>query len=75
MFNFHMGMPRNPCEWHTFDARELLTRKDGAMNAPTGKGRLVQHLRLRWWCGISSRHRARWFFGVTVWEKASGREG
>lgn len=70
MINFHIGRPRNPCEWHTFDDKQIITGKNGEMLEPRDHGRLIQHLRLAWWAGISGT-RSVWFFGITRWKKAN----
>lgn len=33
-------------------------------------GKLCQHLKVRWWFGISSPRRAKWFFGILIWGDA-----
>lgn len=60
----HFGKPKNPMRWQTHDAREILSQKDGTNREPVGRGHLLQDLSIRWWLGISSRNRAKWFLGL-----------
>jgi hypothetical protein len=55
---FHLGRPENPGELHFWQEREA---------GPA----VFQKLRLKWWCGLSSRRRPKWFLGVMAWDKKS----
>ncbi len=33
--------------------------------------KLAQHLRVKWWMGISSSKKPKWFFGILLWEKVN----
>jgi len=69
----HVGRPRNPCEWRAYDSRLIITAKDGKSLIPVAdrKLRVIQHLRLRWWFGISSPKRPAWFLGLMRWERVT----
>jgi beta-lactamase class D len=60
----HLGRPKNQMTWQTHDGREIVTTKDGWARELSGKGQLIQHLRIKWWVGFSSRGSAKWFFGL-----------
>lgn len=65
----HVGKPLNAVELVTRHRAEIVTLKDGGRRDPSGDGRPIQVLGIRWWFGASSPRRARWFFGFIRWEE------
>ncbi|HEX3809566.1 MAG TPA: hypothetical protein VHW02_07665 [Rhizomicrobium sp.] len=67
----HVGKPANNGTVTFNERREILTTKSGGQKQPTGMGRIVQQLAIRWWIGASSPRKPKWFIGFIRWDSAT----
>ena len=66
---FHFGAPRTDCEFVSRTLGGIVTTKNGERSEEPPAGRIIHQLGVRWWLGISSPYRPRWFFGIIIWER------
>jgi hypothetical protein len=65
---FHLGAPKNRGELSFFSLQQIITKKDGSP-VENPEPLVVQQHRLAWWSGMSSRSKARWWFGLMIFEE------
>lgn len=58
----HVGSPRNPLHWICYESSTVATAKGGG-ELRNSKPQMLHDYDVRWWVGLSCRHKPRWWFG------------